>query len=239
MADSWDSSTALDALGDTGVNDHGTSGQGIRRRKADGGHIPLDGAALHQPVDSVGVEDTFGPLDGDLGDGGTVAQGGLEDGTDGGGEFDRPYSSVDDEVMLLPSTDEAQMSSEEVLAQQRIQHPEWFYDVEMDWRKPWCAPVHYFRVFRAFYRRIVGIFSSQFVWLLFLAQCGVKGALYSFLQSGILPFFQSYVKVGDTQSVPIFVEVKIMVLMLLMRYALLCMVQTLHNVAELAAVSTT
>ncbi len=67
--------------------------------------------------------------------------------------------------------------------------------MDVPWNQPWKLPKHAVQAARVYMGRLTGTFSLQFVILLFLAYCFVKGTLYSFLESAILPYFQSYVKV--------------------------------------------
>lgn len=63
------------------------------------------------------------------------------------------------------------------------------------WKKPWYLPGYAFGRTKGFVKRLVGTFSIQFVVLIFLAYCLVKGTLFSFLETANLPYFQSYLQV--------------------------------------------
>ena len=60
----------------------------------------------------------------------------------------------------------------------------------------WLLPARAVQRTKAYLKRLVHTFSLPFVLVIFLAYCFIKGTLYSFLETAILPYFQAYVRVS-------------------------------------------
>lgn len=92
----------------------------------------------------------------------------------------------------------AQITCASSLSHAQALHPTYYYDMPS---APTCGDyVQYpFKRYGAYYRRLTGNFGLPFVIMLASAYGGVKGALYSFLTSGLLPFFQKTLGVSGSR----------------------------------------
>jgi hypothetical protein len=82
----------------------------------------------------------------------------------------------------------------------RALHPDWFHELPPE---PTVGDrVFYpYRSGSAFIARLKGNFGSNFVWMLFSAYFGVKGALFMFITLGQLPYYKKYLHVGGVEYV--------------------------------------